>query len=65
MLKYAFVREGWKLIPAKTGEERLKALRSKGADYIILDIMLPRMALATGLGRSNNDRFLEKKFGGC
>jgi two-component system phosphate regulon response regulator PhoB len=43
MLKYAFAREGWKLTPAKTGEEGLKALQTKGADCIILDIMLPGM----------------------
>jgi len=43
MLKYAFAREGWKLIQAKTGEEGIKALQSKGADCVILDIMLPGM----------------------
>jgi two-component system phosphate regulon response regulator PhoB len=41
MLKYAFAREGWKLVQVRTGEEGLKALESKGADCIILDIMLP------------------------
>ena len=43
MLKYAFAREGWKLIQVKTGEEGIKSLQSKGADCIILDIMLPGM----------------------
>jgi len=43
MLKYAFAREGWKLIQAKSGEEGLDALRKEGADCIILDIMLPGM----------------------
>ena len=43
MLKYAFAREGWKLIRAKTGEEGLAALQKEGADCIILDIMLPGM----------------------
>ena len=43
MLKYAFAREGWKLIQAKTGEEGLNALQSKGADCVVLDIMLPGM----------------------
>ncbi|MCL1836888.1 MAG: response regulator transcription factor [Treponema sp.] len=43
MLQYAFAREGWKLVPARTGEDGLKALQSKGADCIILDIMLPGM----------------------
>ena len=43
MLKYAFSREGWKLIQARTGEEGLKTLKQNGADCIILDIMLPGM----------------------
>jgi two-component system phosphate regulon response regulator PhoB len=43
MLKYAFAREGWKLIQVTTGEEGLKALQGKGADCVILDIMLPGM----------------------
>ena len=43
MLKFAFAREGWQLIQATTGEEGLKMLNSKGADCIILDIMLPGM----------------------
>ena len=43
MLKFAFDREGWKLIQASTGEEGLKIIREKGADCVILDIMLPGM----------------------
>ena len=43
MLKHAFAREGWELVHAKTGEEGLAALQSRGADCIILDIMLPGM----------------------
>jgi two-component system phosphate regulon response regulator PhoB len=43
MLKFAFAREGWQLIMVSTGEEGLKILKSKEADCIILDIMLPGM----------------------
>ena len=43
MLQFAFAREGWKLIQALTGEEGLKVLQGKGADCVILDIMLPGM----------------------
>ena len=43
MLKYAFSREGWKLIQTATGEDGLKSLKNNGADCIILDIMLPGM----------------------
>jgi two-component system phosphate regulon response regulator PhoB len=43
MLKFAFVREGWKLIQVKTGEQGLKTLQAQEADCIILDIMLPGM----------------------
>jgi Response regulators consisting of a CheY-like receiver domain and a winged-helix DNA-binding domain len=43
MLKFAFDREGWQLIPVSTGEEGLKILQNKEADCIILDIMLPGM----------------------
>jgi len=41
MLKYAFDREGWKLVQVKTGEEGFLELKSRGADCVILDIMLP------------------------
>lgn len=43
MLKFAFAREGWKLIHALTGEEGLKTINETGADCVILDIMLPGM----------------------
>jgi len=43
MLKFAFAREGWQLVMVSTGEEGLKTLQNKGADCIILDIMLPGM----------------------
>jgi two-component system phosphate regulon response regulator PhoB len=43
MLKFAFAREGWKLIQVKTGEEGLKALQAQEVNCIILDIMLPGM----------------------
>jgi two-component system phosphate regulon response regulator PhoB len=43
MLKFAFAREGWQLVMASTGEEGFKLLQNKGADCIILDIMLPGM----------------------
>jgi two-component system phosphate regulon response regulator PhoB len=41
MLSLAFAGEGWKLYQAKTGEEGLSLLESRGADCVILDIMLP------------------------
>ena len=41
MLKYAFLKEGWKLIQVNTGEEGLSRLKTGGADCVILDIMLP------------------------
>ena len=41
MLKYAFEREGWGLIQAKTGEEGLDALSAHPVDCVILDFMLP------------------------
>ena len=51
MLKHAFIKEGWLLFQAKTGEEGLEYLRKEGVDpkgppqvdCIILDIMLPGM----------------------
>jgi len=43
MLKFAFAREGWKLIHVSTGEEGLKIINENGADCVILDIMLPGM----------------------
>jgi two-component system phosphate regulon response regulator PhoB len=41
LLSIALEREGWKLIPAKTGEEGLEYLKKNQADCILLDIMLP------------------------
>ena len=43
MLQFAFAREGWKLMQVTRGEDGLKVLRGKGADCVILDIMLPGM----------------------
>jgi two-component system phosphate regulon response regulator PhoB len=43
MLSLAMGNEGWKLLPAKTGEEGLALLRKDPADCVILDIMLPGM----------------------
>ena len=43
MLKFAFVREGWMLIQAFSGEEGIKQLRKDGADCVLLDIMLTGM----------------------
>jgi two-component system phosphate regulon response regulator PhoB len=43
MLSLAMGNEGWKLFPAKTGEEGLALLQKEGADCLILDIMLPGM----------------------
>ncbi|MCL2127164.1 MAG: response regulator transcription factor [Treponema sp.] len=43
LLSVSFAREGWKLIPAKTGEEGLDYLKKNTADCILLDIMLPGM----------------------
>jgi two-component system phosphate regulon response regulator PhoB len=43
MLKFAFAREGWKLLQVKTGEEGLKVLKTQEVNCIILDIMLPGM----------------------
>ena len=43
MLEYTFAPEGWKLIRALKGEQGLEQLRDKGADCVVLDIMLPGM----------------------
>jgi two-component system phosphate regulon response regulator PhoB len=58
MLKFAFGREGWKLVQVTTGEEGLKVLNDKGADCVILDIMLPGMDGLKTLKRirENKDR---------
>jgi two-component system phosphate regulon response regulator PhoB len=41
LLFHSLSKEGWKLIQVKTGEEGLKMLKTKKADCILLDIMLP------------------------
>jgi two-component system phosphate regulon response regulator PhoB len=56
MLKFAFERENWKLVQVSTGEEGLKALNSKGADCVILDIMLPGMDGLKTLKRIRDDK---------
>ncbi len=43
MLSLSFSKEGWKLLPAKSGEDGLKILKSKKVNCILLDIMLPGM----------------------
>jgi len=59
MLKFAFAREGWRLLQASTGEEGLKLLRDKGADCIILDIMLPGMDGLKTLKKIREDKKLQ------
>jgi len=41
LLSHVMSKEGWKLLPAATGEDGLKLLKSKKVDCILLDIMLP------------------------
>ncbi|MCL2801985.1 MAG: response regulator transcription factor [Treponema sp.] len=41
LLSHAMSKEGWKLLQVKTGEDGLKALKSKKVNCILLDIMLP------------------------
>ncbi|GBU26760.1 DNA-binding response regulator [Treponema sp. R8-4-B8] len=41
LLSHTMSREGWKLLQVKTGEEGLKILKTKKANCILLDIMLP------------------------
>ena len=43
LLSHSMSREGWKLLPAKTGEDGLKLLKTKKVNCILLDIMLPGM----------------------
>ncbi|MCL2878633.1 MAG: response regulator transcription factor [Treponema sp.] len=59
MLRHAFAREGWELIHAETGEEGLQALQSKGADCVILDIMLPGMDGLKTLRKIRKDAALQ------
>jgi len=58
MLEYAFAREGWELLMAKTGEEGLELLQSRGADCVVLDIMLPGMDGLTILKKIREDAAL-------
>ncbi|MDR3020049.1 MAG: response regulator, partial [Treponema sp.] len=60
MLKYAFEREGWKLIQLTTGEEGLEYLhenlcKKHIVDCIILDIMLPGMDGLKALKKIRNN----------
>jgi len=41
MLSHSLSKEGWKLLPAKTGEDGLKILKNNNVNCILLDIMLP------------------------
>jgi two-component system phosphate regulon response regulator PhoB len=43
LLSFSMNREGWRLLPAKSGEEGLGLLKKQGAACVILDIMLPGM----------------------
>ncbi|MDR2588250.1 MAG: response regulator transcription factor [Spirochaetales bacterium] len=43
MLAFAFEKEGWRLLMAKTGEEGMAFLKKENASCVILDIMLPGM----------------------
>ncbi|MCL2179978.1 MAG: response regulator transcription factor [Treponema sp.] len=43
LLSHSMSKEGWNLTQVKTGEEGLKILKTKAADCILLDIMLPGM----------------------
>jgi two-component system phosphate regulon response regulator PhoB len=41
LLSHTLSKEGWELLPVKTGEEGLKILKTKNVNCILLDIMLP------------------------
>jgi len=43
LLSHSLSKEGWSLLQAQSGEEGLKILKSKKANCILLDIMLPEM----------------------
>jgi len=43
LLSVAMDREGWHLVPAKTGEQGLDLLKKEKINCILLDIMLPGM----------------------
>lgn len=41
LLRFNLVREGYRVIPASTGEETLRLVNSEMPDLIVLDLMLP------------------------
>ena len=41
LLQYNLSREGYRIIPARTGEEALRETRENSPDLVILDLMLP------------------------
>ena len=41
MLKSAFEKQGYKVIPAKDGEGGLKEMEDKGPDLVVVDTLLP------------------------
>ena len=43
LLSHTMSKEGWKLLQVKTGEDGIKILKTKKANCILLDIMLPGM----------------------
>ncbi|MDR2517302.1 MAG: response regulator transcription factor [Spirochaetaceae bacterium] len=43
LLSFALSKEGWKTIPARTGEQGLERAQREPCDCILLDIMLPGM----------------------
>jgi len=43
LLSHSLSKEGWKLVQVTTGEEGIKYVKSKKANCVLLDIMLPGM----------------------
>ena len=43
LLAFALAKEGWKTVPARTGEQGLERARREPCSCILLDIMLPGM----------------------
>ena len=41
LVAYNLVKQGYRVIPAETGEEGLRLVRSEAPDLIVLDLMLP------------------------
>ena len=41
LVAYNLVKQGYRVIPAETGEEGLRLVRSEPPDLIVLDLMLP------------------------